>query len=852
VRRGLQDFIDLHSYLGRNGIKVPRLPISNNNDSTSPAELARPLADYLNKIIREAIENSNFWNLPSLLLFLDDGYNHSLLGSLHLENLNGRVRQLELIQERSDYRTDELTQCLQMILGRLTNMESSPTDSSTQLTENNLRKVTAKAMEKLISPRGLTRLSIASGRTNDSGRSVSIASNSFELEFPSRRESRMTDTSEPSETGAFSDDGLAAHAELTAAAIARLSSDDADLDNRGLARTTSVSKLFSSVNYVSQGSEDEGILDTDTRAMAAALGVPPISTIGNNNASSRVTSYNSQGSDYSIFPQDAQGHGQLQLISLFKEQGLSEGNVSMMLGSGSLSLLAPSTTNGSSDAASLSTTLQQSSNSSISQLFNLFGEHVIAVNSLIAMINPHDEQRSHRNSVRAVVARQIRRAVSAKVIEVGLHALDCFLPDDVLRLCPVLWRSNSINWQTTLLEKLTRLMENPSEVNESSPEDDDCKSIADISDNPAYKVTADHVVSGALLTSVSGESQVQVGIDSVHVEVVPFQKMDQLLLALVEDVSLLVGQQNLFKRSLTIIRAWWVYETTSYIGCAMKHYLSDLTVAVMVCAVFNQFHAVITEPFHALYLFLLTYAEIDWRNCAVSINGIATFQSDLDLTPTVSVPSNFNPLISATLLVKYSAALQSPPSSQRNSGAMSTSAEASTPSSVGTIGDGIIGAPSPIGRVDSPAKSLMSTAVNVSVSGSVDMTAVHPTGWANFELFERREINIINPVDNSNMVTDKLNTRRAKRIIKVFQMGARNLQVAIRTALSGANGAPLSSPVSPSVLTPMNGFFKGICNRFESGWRPDAPNNSLEKLEDPKLSKRMGVKKTSAVVHQLK
>ena len=45
------------------------------------------------------------------------------------------------------------------------------------------------------------------------------------------------------------------------------------------------------------------------------------------------------------------------------------------------------------------------------------------------------------------------------------------------------------------------------------------------------------------------------------------------------------------------------------------------------------------------------------------------------------------------------------------------------------------------------------------------------------KLFEKRAINILHPLNFSNMVTDKLNPRRAKRIVKVFQVGMRTASV---------------------------------------------------------------------------
>ena len=61
--------------------------------------------------------------------------------------------------------------------------------------------------------------------------------------------------------------------------------------------------------------------------------------------------------------------------------------------------------------------------------------------------------------------------------------------------------------------------------------------------------------------------------------------------AFLEEVDALVGQGHLFKRSLLLSRAWWSYEAGSYVGThALRHYLSDTVLAIMVCAVFQLHH----------------------------------------------------------------------------------------------------------------------------------------------------------------------------------------------------------------------------------------------------------------------
>lgn len=82
VQRSLQDFHELNLALVRSGVKVPVLPAK---------EDVLQLSEYLARVVREAVDGNYLWNLPSLLSFLDDGYCQSLLGSLHLDNLNARV-----------------------------------------------------------------------------------------------------------------------------------------------------------------------------------------------------------------------------------------------------------------------------------------------------------------------------------------------------------------------------------------------------------------------------------------------------------------------------------------------------------------------------------------------------------------------------------------------------------------------------------------------------------------------------------------------------------------------------------------------------------------------------------------
>ena len=56
-------------------------------------------------------------------------------------------------------------------------------------------------------------------------------------------------------------------------------------------------------------------------------------------------------------------------------------------------------------------------------------------------------------------------------------------------------------------------------------------------------------------------------------------------------------------------------------GGSIKHYLSDFSLIVMICATFNQYHTMINSPFEALCMFLSEFAEYDGHTSAITIQG---------------------------------------------------------------------------------------------------------------------------------------------------------------------------------------------------------------------------------------
>ena len=102
---------------------------------------------------------------------------------------------------------------------------------------------------------------------------------------------------------------------------------------------------------------------------------------------------------------------------------------------------------------------------------------------------------------------------------------------------------------------------------------------------------------------------------------------DLCLLAFLEEVALLVGRDDLFKRSLLLLRAWWHYETVAYVGESIGHYLPDAALCVMLCAIFNLHAAAIRTPLQALALFLAQYSEYDPATQVITLQGLRAFDA---------------------------------------------------------------------------------------------------------------------------------------------------------------------------------------------------------------------------------
>jgi hypothetical protein len=465
------------------------------------------------------------------------------------------------------------------------------------------------------------------------------------------------------------------------------------------------------------------------------------------------------------------------------------------------------------------------------------------ISSVLSVLEPQESQVSYRNSARAFLARVVRRSLGSKIFETGLHALNCFLPDDPIRLTILLGRTNVFvdTWLSTLTEKLSVLADAKGENGNAqilelmqSSEDD---YVAGEDQHPLNEHTVSHING----MSRSGQpSQLFCVFEQMNVEVMSNSLSDLRFLAFLEEVAQLVGKNELFKRSLLLIRGWWTYETSSYINNPTKNFLSDSVLSVLVCSIFNQYHAILFQPLQVLSVFLAEYCELDWRNFTVTIQGIVPFRiippesnhkdtpsdMDTDIGSPVSTPGlDGEPwlrypvetdLLSVAMLQKHTDFLN-PTACSRDAGRDGTSkSPIESPSLIYRELDGsILSLNKPVlndGNCDTDVLSPSPTSADESL---IDV----PSGTQGVQVkdaFLRRSINISNPLNQTNMISSTMTLDLSVNIAKIFEVGAKNLGTTLKAIQEEQSNIELN----------FNRFFKCVLSRFSNGWRPDVFKNA--------------------------
>ncbi|PWA98409.1 hypothetical protein CTI12_AA019290 [Artemisia annua] len=90
-------------------------------------------------------------------------------------------------------------------------------------------------------------------------------------------------------------------------------------------------------------------------------------------------------------------------------------------------------------------------------------------------------------------------------------------------------------------------------------------------------------------------------------------------LCFLEQVDSLIEKDNLFKRSIILIKSWCHYE--GHIHGSSSGLFSTYALETLVLYIFIMYYDSLTDPLMVLYRFLEYYSRFDWERCCLSLYG---------------------------------------------------------------------------------------------------------------------------------------------------------------------------------------------------------------------------------------
>lgn len=413
-----------------------------------------------------------------------------------------------------------------------------------------------------------------------------------------------------------------------------------------------------------------------------------------------------------------------------------------------------------------------------------------AIEEVISLIRPNLAQLHFRKNVKEFCSKVIRNTLGAHVFESGYSSLRCFLPDDPIKACTFPNKSCEINWGPILSDKLIRLA--------SGVEDSIFYTGDDIQEPDIdYDDGVTKAITDVNHSQINGHGRVHFTVESILVEISGNDHSDLCFIGLLDEIGKLVGKSHLFKRSLLLIRAWWIYETPSYIGSTNpRSIISDEAFAILICAIFNQYHKMIQSPLQALVVFLAEYSALNWSKFAVSIHGA------------ISLPEIQQEKGSSISLVD---AMNSPSQLLRPS-------VLKTHRSFYCAGEAVE-------RLNLSVLNL--TTKSLERSPEKERSSLRSQGPEKFpESFPVTLMNIISPFcPTINMASPSVSSKKLQQFTRVFEIGAKNFCSFINLSREG--------DVRPQTLA--QNAFPNIFRRFGSGWKPDISMKAKNTLGDSSL-----------------
>jgi len=500
---------------------------------------------------------------------------------------------------------------------------------------------------------------------------------------------------------------------------------------------------------------------------------------------------------------------------------------------------------------------------------------------LLRLIAPSPQSHVYRASVFSFISQQVRRTLGAQCFAVSAYACRTYLPDEDVAVSAFLCRGQEQTWFIRLNEALCKLSNEtqygqwacsvtPTPLSASgntesslanSPEAPQGMGKDGVLGQDGNALPSgpffNHVLSNVnFVNSRDGNQQIKCLVDNVSVDVEANQLGNLTLVAFLEEADQRIqsssGCPHLFKKSLLLIKAWWLYETRPMTASCATTLLDSNALAVMVLALLSSPPVLATalceqgspfgnedrlgsstpicwtSPIQVVMAFFSIYARFPWDRYCVTIDGPQPLPvSHIQSSPNTSGPRNgfweveqsfiSRRVLPLEMMEKYKPVFGLVPCGHQ------TSEEEGSGSSSPLPGNREDAAPHiPVLQPQASGDSLSLALGRANSEGST----------ASKDSFPVRAMNVRHPLDpNVNMVDEGMNKRKATRAASLFQAGAKALNFAL-ASLNEERGGGMDGQDGThhhlQSLQQLDTFFTLTWARFGQGWRPDAPFPSVD------------------------
>ncbi|ETV91839.1 hypothetical protein, variant 1 [Aphanomyces invadans] len=413
---------------------------------------------------------------------------------------------------------------------------------------------------------------------------------------------------------------------------------------------------------------------------------------------------------------------------------------------------------------------------------------------VVSQLSPTPAAVTHRlrifHSISSIIKRKLL-PVQAQVMLVGGSAAHVFLPDSPLRIGVFIPSNSSTTTPSTSADLHWHM-----KVNEGLCQASNAVCHAPCTnDDSTSLLLIQHV---ELSNAVGNDPHVTCNVGQVMVDICANPMHDIRAAYFISSIDSLIGRNHLFKRSVLLVHGWLLYEGNTPSGSASHSSdprstfasnglfndsatnpssLSLYAIATLVLYVFNLFHDSIHMPLQAAAHFFGLFAAFPWDGFCVAIEGPRDLRS---LTSPPQRPRDgAAPLwLSQQILRMHRSGQLDPPMA-------------------------------PVGP---------HTAVfcNDEVKDESDADEV-----ARMLQFPIKSINIMDPIDSRVNLGHALSAKQATQFRQALDHGATKLHSVLAAMKKEMTAAVSTSLGSTSSVSLLDGCFRGVSTRFQSGWRPD-------------------------------